>query len=180
MDLQPNNSIIGLPTSIIYNNYAPMDETNSRIQSRQFPSSPLEPNFTPRAVSTKFTLFPVLTPHKTGDEPRIPYPTYNSNVIFNPGNSRAPVSGFNIDLETDLRNQTTALQHGAIQNTYIPSSTSDLYNVSVISRPSVQPHPELFTPPVLNQQVHPNIQNAPHIGKDTFHNNTRVQLKEPL
>lgn len=176
MDIQSTTSIPGLPASIIYNRYEPIDETNARIQSRQFPSSPLEPNFTPRSVSTKFTLFPILNPNKVAVEPRIPYPAYNCEVIFNPGNSRAPSSGFNIDLETELRNQSIALQHGATQNTYIPSSTSDLYNVSVISRPTIQPHPNLFSAPQFENSIHPNLIDT-NIGNQPFFNHTRTQLR---
>ena len=93
-----------------------------------------------------------------------------------------PVSGFinNVQLESNLRNQTYALNRGNDKTTYVPSSDSDLYNVYIPSSPSEQPHPELFSTPVLNQQLHPNIQNAPHIGKDRFHNSTRVQLRQPL
>jgi hypothetical protein len=177
MDLQTKNKIIGLPNNIIYNKYEPIDELNARINSRQFPSSPLEPNFSPRPVPTQCTTtFPILDHHNNGKEPIIPYPKYNSDAIFNPGNCRAPCSGFKIDLETELRNQNTLLNHGASQSIYVPSSSSDLYNVNIISRPSVQPHPELFTIPQFERNIHPNLSNT-NIGNQQFFNHTRTQLR---
>ncbi len=177
MDLRTNNQIIGLPSgSIIYNEYAPIHDTNARINSRQFPDSPLEPSFSPRPTPTKCTIFPMVSQHNTGQEPRIPYPKYNGDVIFNPGNGRAPNSGFKVDLETDLRNQTSILHHGSNESVYVPSSTSDLYKVSVISRPSIQPHPELFITPQFDRSVHPNLTNTT-VGTDQFFNHTRTQLR---
>jgi hypothetical protein len=176
MDLRSNTQIHGLQPGVVYNKYEPHDEFNSRINSRQFPDSPLEPNFSPRSVPTKYTTFPMVNQRKPEIEPKIPYIKYDGSYLFNPGTSRAPISGLNINLETNLRNQTIALQHGASQNVYVPSSTSDLYNVSVISRPSIQPHPKLFTKPQFDQSIHPNVSNI-DIGNSTFFNHTRTQLR---
>ncbi len=176
MNLNSNNKIMGLAEGVVYNRHEPMYELNSRINSRQFPDSPLEPSFNPRSVATKYTTFNVVNHRKPEQEPKIPYIKYNGSAIFNPGTTRAPISGYNIDLETNLRNQTVALQHGASQNVYVPSSTSDLYNVSIISRPSVQPHPELFKRSQFDQSLHVNLSNV-DIGKNTFFNHTRTQLR---
>jgi hypothetical protein len=97
---------------------------------------------------------------------------------FNPGNARAPPSGYvvNVDNESILRNQTFALNHGADQSVYIPSSNSDLYKTTVVSRPSHQPHPQLFQRPQFSSHIHPNlIDNS--IGQDRFYNHTRTQLR---
>jgi len=176
MNLNSNSNIMGLTDGVIYNKYEPMHELNSRMNSRQFPDSPLEPNYYPRSVATKYTHFPIVNHRKPEHEPTIPYIKYNGSANFNPGTTSAPISGYNIDLETNLRNQTVALQHGASQNIYIPSSTSDLYNISVISRPSVQPHPELFKRSLFDQSLHANVSNV-DIGKNTFFNHTRTQLR---
>jgi hypothetical protein len=94
--------------------------------------------------------------------------------------SVGPVSGFinNVNTESTLRNQFFALQKGADQSVYIPSSNSDLYKVTVVSRPEEQPYPLLFENGiVIDKSLHSNIRNNPHIGKDTFHNYTRTQLR---
>lgn len=184
MDIQDaNKKVENLPQYLYHGQFARTDELNHRILERSVPDSPLPPNFTPRPVLSKYALFPMLDSRKPATVPIEPNYNYSLNTNFTPALMKnGPVSGFinNVQLESDLRNQNYALNRGNDQTTYVPSSNSDLYKVYIPSSPSDQPHPELFTPPVLNQQVHPNIQNAPQVGKDTFHNNTRVQLKEPL
>ena len=168
---------MGVPEYLYYGQNERVDELNTRIKDRQFPDSPLEPNFSPRPVPTKYSHFPIINRRKQMNEPMIPYLDYNSNINFNPGTHRAPPSGFlnNVDTETILRNQTFALQ-SADQNVYIPSSNSDLYKVTVVSRPSDQTHPLLFDRPQFNWQTHPNVANS-NIGRDQFFNHTRTQLR---
>jgi hypothetical protein len=105
------------------------------------------------------------------------------DVNFNPGNDRAPVYGYfnNIDTEMKLRNQFFALQKGGDKGTYIPASTSDLYNSTVYTTPGQYEntggsHTLLFNPPDLNAPLHPNVANN-NIGKDRFFNHTRTQLR---
>jgi hypothetical protein len=184
MDIQDaNKKVKNLPQYLHQGQFARTDELNHRILERSVPDSPLPPNFTPRPVLSKYSLFPMLDSRKPTTVPIEPNYNYSASSNFTPPLMKTgPVSGFinNVQLENDLRNQNYALNRGNDKTTYVPSSNSDLYKVYIPSAPSKQPHPELFTSPVLNQQVHPNIQNAPHIGQDRFHNNTRVQLKEPL
>lgn len=94
---------------------------------------------------------------------------------FNPGTAKAPVCGYirNVDVETVLRNQTFALQR-ADQNVYVPTKDSELYNVRIISKPSEQPHPLLFTKNEFNNNIH---NENDKIGKDYFYNHTRTQLR---
>ena len=175
-----NNKINGLPEGgVYYGQNERVDEINDRVSSRHFPDSPLEPNFDPRSIPTKYSHFPIINRRAPTHEPVIPYINYNTKHIFNPGNSRAPISGHNIDVETVLRNQTFGLQRKADQNIYIPSSTSDLYNVHVISRPSEQTHPLLFDRQIFDSSVHQNNAN-PHIGGDRFFNHTRTQLRNTV
>ena len=115
---------------------------------------------------------------KERKEPIVPYLDYSSEAIFNPGNARAPISGYinQVDLETKLRNQYFALQHGVDQSIYEPSSNSDLYKVSVIPGENVvQPYPMLFERQQFDSRPNPNVSN--HIGKDRFFNHTRTQLR---
>lgn len=172
----PNLDIVGVPSGVYYGQNERTDELNSRMTSRQFPDSPLQPNFDPRPVSTKYAHFPIGNRRVPANEPILPYIDYNSSANFYPGSANAPVSGYynKIDVETVLRNQGFALQRGADQNVYVPSSTSDLYQVSVVSRPSEQPHPMLFQQPQFEQKNCPHLAN---IGTDRFFNHTRTQLR---
>ena len=97
----------------------------------------------------------------------------------NPGNASGPVSGYssNVGVETMLRNQHFALQRGADQGVYVPSSNSTLYKTTVVSRPSEQPYPMLFKQEIFSQAPHPNVQNTT-IGTDRFFNHTRTQLRQ--
>ena len=178
MNLQDNQNIHGIPSGVAYGQFERVDEINSRLSSRNIPDSPLEPHYDLRPVQTKRTLFPIVKNSRSMTEPKLPYPVHNTMNNFNPGNDTAPTSGFtrNVDVETVLRNQTFALQHGANQSVYVPSSASDLYNVTVVSKPSVQPHPDLFAMPQFTTASHPNLVDTA-IGNDRFFNHTRTQLR---
>ena len=108
---------------------------------------------------------------------------YNLQINFNPGSQRAPPSGYmnNIDIETRLRNQHFALQHGAEQGIYVPSSSSDLYRTRVPlgSQQDPQPHPDLFQIPEFDQSPNQNIADS-GIGKEFLYNHTRTQLRNGL
>lgn len=178
MDIQNNSSVYGIPNGIYYGQFERTDELNGRIYDRFFPDQPLQANFDPRPVPTKYALFPIIDRRTVPNEKIAPQSNFNIEQNFNPGNSRAPVQGFlsNIDIETNLRNQSFALQHGADQGVYVPSSNSDLYKTTVVSKPSVQPHPELFSKPQLVGRAYTNVEET-GIGKDTFFNHTRTQLR---
>ena len=177
MELYSNEKINGLPEYLYYGQNERVDELNDRIKTRQFSDSPLQPNFDPRPVPTKYAHFPIINRRKPMNEPVVPYLDYTT-VNFNPGTQRAPPSGFinNVDTETILRNQGFAYQHGADQSTYVPSSNSDLYKISVVSRPSEQPHPDLFLKQQFSGAPHPNLVGA-NIGQERLFNHTRTQLR---
>jgi hypothetical protein len=176
MNINESGKIHGVPEYLYYGQNERVDELNSRIKERQFPDSPLEPMFAPRSVPTKYSHFPIINRRKPMNEPAIPYLEYNI-VNFNPGTQRAPPSGIltNIDTETILRNQTMALQK-ADQAVYVPSSASDLYNVTVVSKPGEQTHPLLFERPTFAAHLHPNVATA-NIGREQLFNHTRTQLR---
>jgi len=178
MNIQETQKIYGIPDGVLYGQTERVDELNNRLSNRHFADIPLEPNFNPRPVQTKRTLFPIVKNARQLTEPVFQYPMYNTTSNFNPGNDRAPPSGFtqNVDVETVLRNQTFAMQHGASQSVYVPSSTSELYNVKVVSCPSIQPHMDLFARQTFAQQPHPNLAGV-NIGNDHFFNHTRTQLR---
>ena len=182
MDFQNNNKIKGLTEGVQYGQFERVDELNGRLASRHFSDNPLEPNFDIRPVSTKYSHFPVLDRQPINKESPINYTSYRLSNNFNPGNDKAPVSGYfsNIDLETNLRNQNFALQHGASQGVYVPTSESELYKVHVTSTPGEpQPHPDLFNKPNFDKSIHPNLYNS-NIGSENFFNHTRTQLRNNL
>lgn len=175
--------IDGVHRELIVGQHERLDEINDRIKSRQFSDYPLEPNFSFRPVSTKYSLMPIMAKN-SNPEPKVHIQPQFEHIVemnFNPATRNAPFKGYarNIDTETVLRNQTMAAQN-ASQNVYVPSSDSDLYKVSVVSRPVEQPYKHLFDKPSFVQSVHPNLRNAgTRIGKDQFFNSTRTQLREP-
>ena len=158
-----------------------VDELNRRIQSRQFPDNALRPNFDPRPVPTKYAVFPIIDRRTPAS---LPIETnYLDDYGFSPATQNGPAKTYlqNIDVETVLRNQTVALQRGAAQGVFVPSSNSDLYRVS-LPRPSVevsQPFPNLFNSSSFSNPASNVVSNQP-IGKSTFFNHTRVQLRNTI
>lgn len=181
MDLRErDNAIPGLPHYLYYGQFERTDQLNMRIMERDVPDKTLAPNFSPRPVPTKYSLFPMLDARMPATVPIEPNYNYSPAANFTPPVMKTgPVCGFinHINIESDLRNQGVALQKGADRSVYVPASDSDLYKVYVPSRPSEQPYPELFRKDRFDQQVHPNVTGAPQVGIDRFNNNTRTQLR---
>jgi hypothetical protein len=151
-------------------------ETNSRIYDRNIPSQVLQPYFTPRSVSTKYSIMPIVDPRKEVSVKTFNYPTYNTNRVFNPGNSQSPWSGYssNVNTESELRNQIYALQKCS-QAVYVPSSGSDLYEYDIIPRDMINnPFSELFREEKFDA-FNPNPENLAH---GLFLNSTRTQVKD--
>ena len=170
--IKPNGLIDGVHREVIVTQHERTDELNQRLASRYFPDIPLEPNFSPRPLSTKYNL-PMLV------APTVPIRQgikHNVQTNFNPASRTGPYKTYarNIDTEAVLRNQTMALQHSS-QSVYVPSSTSDLYRVEVVARPVAQPYAGLFDQPTFADRVRPNLAG---IGQDRFFNSTRTQLRQ--
>ena len=170
----------GLVEGVHYKTDSLVDKINDRASKRQFPDSPLQPYFTPRATPTRYSHFPIANLRTEPTVPLIPYPEYSVEYNFNPGNApRGPGNGFlnNVDRESVLRNQFFALDKNSDQGVYVPASNSDLYNVSVVPGEILQqPYPLLFNHD--NGQINSRTPMGPgNMGKDTFNNNTRVQLR---
>ena len=153
--------------------------TNHRIYDRNIPSQPLQTYIDARPVLTKYSIMPIVDPRKRESVPFRVDPTFSTDTVFNPGNDFGPWSGYasNVNKESELKNIIFALQECS-QATYIPSSKSDLYNVTW--KPAVsqtqQPFPELFRSERFNN-FNPNP-NSDVIGFSLFNNSTRQQLKD--
>lgn len=115
------------------------NELNKRLENRNKPSSPLQPLYEFRPVSTKYTVF-----HKVDKIKHIETQTsqyiYDPSQIFNPGD-RGPIDYFmrNVDVESTLRSQFFALQKSQ-QTVYVPDLNSQLYDNPMAYSP------EFFSP----------------------------------
>jgi len=160
-----------------------VDGLNDRIQERQFSDIELRPDYDPRPVSTKYSRFPIIDPVTNINSNFKNYNNINTLAnnkipVFYAGSTNAPVLR-NIDLETNLRNQTHALQHGAPQGIFVPSSNSDLYKIEIphSSNLGEQPFPELFHQNMFKTTIVPTITKYNSIGNMDFFNHTRTQLR---
>ena len=167
--------MFGVTDGVYYCDMERTQELSDRMAARNVPSTPLQPNFSIRPVSTKYALMPIFDRRPKATVPIIQQPTYGVDKTFNPGSAQAPWSGFasNVNQESRLRNQFFALQK-CEQADYVPSTTSDMYQVTVGGRQEQQPFPDLFVEPDL-APFNPNTCN---IGQQLFDNSTRVQLKQ--
>ena len=155
------------------------EQTNTRIYDRNIPSQMLQPYLDVRPVMTKYSYLPIVDPRKQLNVKMEQMPTYNSQTVFNPGNTQSPWSGFasNVNLESELRNQVFALQK-CDQAVYVPGSNSDLYKYSYTPNKAKQSQ----THSLLFQKEHfcdfnPNPDNK-IVGSGIFYNSTRSQVKE--
>lgn len=169
-------SLYGVHHGLIAGQFDRVDELNARMSDRHFPTRELQPNFSPRPVPTKYSLFPVIERRAPANESIREIPKHSVYNNFSPATHLGPATTYlaNIDTETILRNQTTALQRGADQSVYVPSSTSSLYKTIAVGREETQTHPRLFetaeyhtTPSALGERV----------GNAQLYNHTRTQLR---
>jgi len=164
---------------VIFRQNERLDELNERLGQRQIVDHPLQPNYDPRPVPTKYSHFPIIDRRKAAPStPLNNYLEYSPKNNFAPIVSRnAPVDTYfqNIDFESNLRNQYFALQKGADQAVYVPESSSDLYGFSAVGRYENQTHTDLFYKGQFSQT--PNANVNPAIGSDRFFNHTRQQLR---
>lgn len=168
----------GVPFGVYLGQQERTNEIDERIFQRNFPSSPLEPNYDPRPISTKYSYFPGLSGRKQIHTSKNTYPIYNIHEVFNPGTGKAPCSGIlnDIDNETYLRNQHFALQKGD-KHYYVPQSGSELFKDYVYTTDKrLQPHPDLFNNYNFENN-RPRYSSLNNIGKNLFNNHTRNQMK---
>ena len=176
MNLRESDKIYGIPSGVEYRQHERVDELNTRIQQRQLPDHPIKPQYDIRAVSTKYSVFPIIDRRIPEKEERIPYLEHSVQYSFAPNIKKGPSDFFynRIDEESGLRNQFFALQKGADQSVYVPSSTSDLYVVPVYGRKEEQPYPFISKQFKSDPIPRPNVDIT---GRDLFNNCTRVQLR---
>ena len=162
---------------IYYGNNERLESINTSLYDRNTPDTPLRPNFDFRSIPTRYSQQPVLDQRKSTVPIRY-YNEYSSENGVAGIQSKAPISGFKVESESILRNQFFALQRGADQSVYVPSSTSDLYNVQVPSwsNPYEQQFPDLFIRNTYTTSTNNYIDNS-NIGKEKFNNNTRTQMR---
>jgi|UniRef100_A0A6C0DHW6 hypothetical protein len=157
------------------------NETNRRIYDRNIPSQMLQPYIDVRPVMTKYSYLPIVDPRKELNVNMNQLPTFNPHIVFNPGNTQSPWSGFasNINTESELRNQIFALQKCS-QSVYVPNSNSDLYeykfNTNKNTPQQYQPHNLLFRNETFNC-FNPNP-DSNIVGTYMFSNSTRSQIRE--
>jgi hypothetical protein len=146
---------------------------------RNVPSQPLQPYLDARPVLTKYSTMPIVDPRSQISTPVVQQASYNIAQTFNPGNAKAPWSGYasNVNRESELRNQFYAIQECS-QAKYVPSSKSSLYNVNWKNQgPQVnQPFPNLFKSDKLGTTIPDEFESK--IGFALFNNPTRQQLKD--
>lgn len=168
MDLKSPTGIYGIHEGVYYGQNERVDELNSRIYSRNIPPAQLSPAFSPRPTPTKYSYFPIMNLRKSQSQQPI------SSENENEQNSHI----CDTVLESELRNQNSLLQHGTIQNIYIPSSSSELYKIYVTSTPTQQPHPDLFKRYAYMTSGDNQIIRAP-LSEHPFLNSTSVRQTMP-
>jgi len=177
MDLNDNPGVFGSIHGLYHGQHDRVDELNTRLVGRQFPDHAMQPNYSPRAVSTKYAHFPMLEGRVKPTVPEQSYVQYDQRTHFSPATTRGPVRTYlaNVDTETMLQNRHVALQKGADQGVYVPSTSSNMYGFSAVGRhESMADRALLFKQHSLETRQPDIVQ---HIGQDYFHNNTRTQLR---
>ena len=157
------------------------NDINERTYNRNIPSSQLQPYLDSRPVSTKFTVLPIIDFRQQSSVPMKQFSIYNSEQTFNPGNDKAPWSGFasNINKESELKNQLFALQ-SCNQSVYVPKSNSDLYNYHWKNKTNEDNIKTNFPYLFSKEQFcpfNPNPQPST-LGISLFNNATRQQNKD--
>ena len=128
---------------------------NSSLYDRNIPSRNLQPYIDARPVATKYNVLPLGDKRKHIHVPLIQQPTYSNKSVYNPSDS-APWSGYNVDLETNLRYSAK----------YAPSSRSDLYDYRFVTGHALREK----APNFLDQNKNVAIERE---DKQIFYNSTR-------
>jgi len=175
-DFSSSNSLFqGVVQGCLIGQQDRTDQINDRIKDRQYPDTPLRPNYDPRPISTKYSHFPIIDRRVNISEPLHNYSLGTSS--FSPY-AKYGTTLPNVEVEMNLRNQFVSLQHGANQGVYVPSSKSDLFQIPTYSSSIIgeQPFPTLYSIP----QYSNNRVIDPSIGKNELFNHTRTQLRNSI
>jgi len=153
-------------------------ELSNRMYKRNVPGVPLQANYDPRPVDTRFIRMPVVDCRLPTNIPCERRPIYNTRFMFAGSSQALPFNGFQskIDTESKLMNIIFPLQE-CPQSKFIPNSLSDLYNTSYLTPPlnKTKMTNELLFKQETFDPFNPNMCNT---GRDTFNNNTRVQIRK--
>jgi hypothetical protein len=152
-------------------------ELSNKMYKRNVPNTPLQMNYDPRPVETRFVRMPIIDCHLPSNTPCERRPIYNTRFMFAGSSQTLPFNGFQsqIDTESTLKNINFPLQD-CPQSKFIPHSLSDLYNTTYLT-PAIE-KTKMTNELLFNQeQFAPFNPNTCNIGENTFHNNTRIQLK---
>jgi hypothetical protein len=164
------------------NNYescsAIQNVTNERIYDRNIPSQNIQPYLDVRPVMTKYSIMPIVDPRKSSNEKIKQMPIFNTHQVFNPGNTKSPWSGYasQVDTETELRNQTYALQR-CNQSSYMSNVNSDLYKYEMNTQPT-NPRNNEFANLFKEEKFDSFNPNTFNIANSLFNNSTRQQIKD--
>jgi len=173
----------GVVDGVQYGQFQRTEELNQRIRSRTTYDTPLRPNFEPRPMATKYILFPTMDIRPNTNTGFGNYVDHSPHTNMTSMTRRGPPNekNYDIDVDTILRNHHFSNQPGASQNVFIPSSKSELYNTAPIIesiQSPAQPFPGMFEPISFATNSRTRNTQGTAIGADTFHNNTRTQMRE--
>ena len=171
----------GVSTGVYYGQFQRTEELNDRLRNRICVDTPLRPNHAPRAVNTRQVLMPTADMRPTATVGFGSYRNYSCETNHATITTRGPPREFlaNIDTETILRNHVHALQRGADQSVYVPSSQSELYRDSAPTTTggAPQPFPEIFVRPTFSENR--RVKNVEGMATGAFYNNTRASFQAP-
>lgn len=177
-----STNMIEIPSGILYKDSERLEELNNRIHRRIIPDNDVKlPHILDiRSTPTRNCLtFPIITSNNTTYKHELS--KYNIEDNFAPIQRSGPFINFvnNVDRESTLRNQIYAIQNGAEQAVFIPSSNSDLYNVRMpLSSNNIeQPFAGLFHQHEKFVTTENSFVKNNNIGGDFFNNHTTTQLR---
>ena len=109
-------------------------QLSKRMYERNVSGVPLQMNYDPRPVDTKFVQFPILDCRLPTSAPCERRPVYNTRHMFAGSSQSLPFNGYQskIDTESSLMNIVFPLQ-SCPQAQFIPDSKSDLFNTSYLT-----------------------------------------------
>lgn len=154
---------------VYYCNLKKIPTINERIFSRNKADIDLEKLISCRPVITRRVDMPMIDCRKPTSEKILKTLKYDPQLVFNPSHKGA-LSGFNVDVETQLFNQNRALQRCA-QSRYIPGTNSELYNESNMG---TYPSNMIIERKENFSAFNPN---KCRLGNELFYNDTRQQTK---
>lgn len=159
---------------VYFSQFDRTDELSKRNFERNLASRQMQPKYIGRPVSNRRTIMPIVDSVKKSNVKKGKFEKYNMKKDFHPGQG-APYDGYceNVDVESTLFNRFMPLQKCA-KNTYVPGSSSDLYNDKMVKQSKRNPKFKYLQKSSKFSEFNPNSCN---LGNETFHNHTRQDQK---